>query len=415
MIDKIASDENLSAAIDKLCKRKSCRRWAREAMEHKEELIREVRELIVSGTYVCGKAYHQDRIEGGKRRSITYTKDVKDQIVRHAVSRKLSEVLIPKMHKGVSSSIEGRGSHYCMMQAIESVQKGGYIYYLQEDVKGFFGSVDKPTLLKTLQSESGCDDATIALVAEMTSLSEHGIAIGTVDCQLWSNVHLMPIDRQITERHGSDIAYLRYCDNITVLGNDVMLLHRIHQEIAQIARRLKLRMNPCLIGTVEHGIRVLSAVIYPTHVRIRKRVVESMKRSDNAASYFGFIKIGNTHNLVRKYMYNKFADILDIPEYITSFTGDKREMSSLVGKRIYIMDCRIEQGKFTDREGKHRDRAKIAFKFNEGDVREYICFSSSKPIMHYCRAFEADKAKYLPMEVVIERTDKQYKFKAYED
>lgn len=113
-------------------------------------------------------------------------------------------------------------------------------------------------------------------------------------------------------------------------------------------------------------------------------------------------------------MYKKFSDFVDIPEYITSFTGDKVELSQLTGKRIFIIDCVIEKSKFTKRDGELRDRAKVAFKYDLDSDKDYVFFSSSKPILYYCNEFIKDKSKYLPCEVTIDRINKQYKFRSYE-
>jgi len=173
---------------------------------------------------------------------------------------------------------------------------------------------------------------------------------------------------------------------------------------------LHLRSNPCLFGACKDGCRVLSAVIYPTHTRLRRRVKEAMRRSDNVCSYYGHCKYVDSKNLIREIMYKKFGDLLDIPEYITSFTGDKRELDSLVGKRLLVVDCLIEEGKFRNKHGEFRERAKVAFKMGD---REYIFFSSSQPILHYCRYFLRDKSKYLPVELTITKINKQFKFAEY--
>ena len=47
------------------------------------------------------------------------------------------------------------------------------------------------------------------------------------------------------------------------------------------------------------------------------------------------------------------------------------------------------------------------------DGREYIFFSSSQPILHYCRYFLKDKGKFLPVELTIVKENKQFKFAEY--
>lgn len=413
-IDIISSESNINRAIDKLCRGKTHRNEVRYILGHRDDVVPYISDLIKSGKYKSLHPLTMSRIENGKQRNITYTNMYPDALVRHAVTAVMFDVFLPKFIPDVYCNINRRGLKYGIERMKTHIAESGFRYYLKEDIHHYFETVDQDTLLRIIHEESGCDESTMGLIRGMLSLCKSGMAIGTYDCQLWANVYLMRLDRYILDKYGSSIRYGRYCDNMYILADDVNTLHKVHQDIKSFARSLKLSMNPCEFGCISQGLSCMGVVLYPSYARLSRRIKERMRRSSNIPSYFGWMKLVNSHNLIRRIMYKKFSDFIDIPEYITSFTGDKVELSQITGKRIFITDCIIEKSKFTKRDGELRDRAKVAFKYDLSSDKDYVFFSSSKPILHYCSAFIRDKPKYLPCEATIERINKQYKFRSYE-
>ena len=413
-IDIITSESNINRAIDKMCKGKGHRNEVRYILANRDMVAGKIRKMLLEGRYVCGTPRTMTRIENGKIRNITYTDMYPDALVRHCVTAVMFDILSPKFVKDVYCNIEGRGLSYGIKRMKNHISESKFRYYLKEDIHHYFESVDKEILLRIIREETLCDEDTIQVVNEMLKLCDSGMAIGTYDCQLWANVYLMRMDSYLNEKYGDKIRYGRYCDNLYILADSVQLLHKVHQSIKDFSRTLSLRLNPCEFGAVKDGLHCMGVVIFPTHVRLSRRIKERMRRSKNIPSYFGWAKQCDSHNLIRKIVYKKFADFVDIPEYVTSFTGDKVELSNLTGKRIIVTDCMIEKSKFQKRNGELRDRAKVAFKYEEGSERDFVFFSSSQPILHYCKVFERDKEKYLPCELKIEKINKQYKFTAYE-
>lgn len=413
-IDIITSEFNINRAIDKICKGKGHRKEVRYILSHRKDAIANIACLIQSGQYRCSQPLTMTRVENGKQRNITYTKMYPDALVRHAVTAVMFDVFLPKFTEDVYCNLEKRGLKYGIDRMKAHIKESRYKYYLKEDIHHYFESIDQEILLRIIAEESGCDEETLRIIREMLSLCKSGMAIGTYDCQLWANVYLMRLDRYLSDKYAGQIRYGRYCDNMYILADDIMLLHRIHQDIRSFVRSLRITLNPCEFGNVSQGLHCMGVVLYPTHSRLSRRIKERMRRSDNIPSYYGWLKMVDSHNLIRNVMYKKFSSFVDIPEYVTSFTGDKVELSQITGKKIYITDCLIEKSKFTKRNGDLRDRAKVAFKYDMDSDKEYVFFSSSRPILHYCGIFARDKPKYLPCEVVIERINKQYNFKAYD-
>lgn len=406
---KIVTKENIIAGIEKAIKGKKLKGYTKKLQENKDYYIEKVQQILLNNDYKCAKAIHSERYENGKLRKLTFTMDSLDIAVRFTITVFFNKILIPKMHKGVSANIQNRGTLYTINLAKKFIQQDKYQYFLCEDIHKYFENINVEILLKIIKQESQCNDSLLSVCKEMLSLCDKGISIGTYDCQLWANVYLMQFDNFITNRY-KNIGYIRYCDNIFIFSNNIKELHKVHKDITNYTKRLKLKLNPCQYGKADKGCRVLSAVIFPTHTRLRRRVKESMRRSNNIASYFGHCKYIDSKNLIRTMVYKKFEDIIDIPEYITTFTGDKRDLDTLVNKKLLVTDCIIEPSKFVGKQGQKKDRAKVSFILND---KNYIFFSSSQPILHYCKYFIQDKQKYLPIEVTIKKENKQYKFAKY--
>lgn len=409
-IEEVADVENVRAAVKKYCSGKTRYKDVCRIKENYDAVCEDVRRIILNGFYRCGKPTEFLRREGGKIRHITYSRDYPDALIRHCFTRKFKAILEPQMQVGISSTMKERGTSYAVKLAKQYIQQDRYTYYLCEDIHHYFASIDKEVLCGIIWQYSGADKTVMAVVRQMLSLCEEGISIGTYDSQLWANVYLMPLDDALSERF-PNVQYIRYCDNLYLFGNDVSELHRAHQFIKGFSRKLRLKMNPCEFGRCDKGVRILSAKIFPTHSRVRRRIREAMKRASVSAlpAYFGFLIEADCKHLIRKRMVRKFGELIDIPPYVAEFLSDKWRLDDLIGKSIVIWDCRIEEGQFCKRDGTKRDRVKVSFSFM-GEEKRYIFFSSSAPILHYCRAFEADKQKYLPIELKLEKNNRQYYF-----
>lgn len=137
----IINDDIINADLMKLNRYKNKKPEIAKSLKNKENIIARIKKLLETHSYVCGKVYTNSITEKGKTRHLTYTKCIIESIIRHIVFRVFSDILVPKMAKGVSSNIKGRGSTYCMLY--NSKRAKHYKYYLCEDIKSYFASVDK--------------------------------------------------------------------------------------------------------------------------------------------------------------------------------------------------------------------------------------------------------------------------------
>ena len=147
-----------------------------------------------------------------------------------------------------------------------------------------------------------------------------GIPIGNLTSQMFANIYLNELDQYC--KHELKIHYyIRYMDDIIILGDDKKRLVEIKTEIETFLReRLKLRLNDkTAVRPVGMGIEFVGFRVWASHVKLRKSTALKMKRrlkeikylyaeglvdldtvKGVLASYFGMMQHCNSYNLRRK-------------------------------------------------------------------------------------------------------------------
>jgi len=146
------------------------------------------------------------------------------------------------------------------------------------------------------------------------------IPIGNLTSQMFANIYLNELDQYC--KHELKIHYyIRYMDDIIILGDDKKRLVEIKTEIETFLReRLKLRLNDkTAVRPVGMGIEFVGFRVWASHVKLRKSTALKMKRrlkeikylyaeglvdldtvKGVLASYFGMMQHCNSYNLRRK-------------------------------------------------------------------------------------------------------------------
>ena len=204
----------------------------------------------------------------------------------------------------------GKGSHAAVQRArkfmrqVASGQGGGY--YLQLDIRNFFYSIPRGeawrllkarmvkvgvqehvqrvihALLRRSAVESGVryrsTPAQRALVPRHKQLANAapgcGLPIGNLPSQFIANVYLNPLD-QFVKHVLKARRYIRYVDDFVLFSHDRAELERWLVEIERfLADRLQLGLKDDIrLRPLTDGLDFLGYVIYPTHARVRRRVV----------------------------------------------------------------------------------------------------------------------------------------------
>jgi RNA-directed DNA polymerase len=103
-----------------------------------------------------------------------------------------------------------------------------------------------------------------------------GIPIGNLTSQFFANIYLHELDAfvkyELREKY-----YIRYVDDLVILGNDKKHLRDIKEQIRDFLQTLRLKLHPkkSNVFPVRVGTDFLGYRIYPNHSRIRK---ENVKR-----------------------------------------------------------------------------------------------------------------------------------------
>ena len=104
---------------------------------------------------------------------------------------------------------------------------------------------------------------------------QHGLPIGNLTSQFFSNVYLDVMDQYI-KRELKCRYYLRYVDDFVIIGEDTWFLNECFRRIREyIARELNITLHPRkkLINKVENGIDFVGFFVLPHRVFLRKQTI----------------------------------------------------------------------------------------------------------------------------------------------
>lgn len=237
--------------------------------------------------------------------------DFADRVVHHWLVPQLEAVYEPTFIHDSYANRKGKGTHAAVQRlqtfarGVSSGEGGGW--YLQLDIHNFFNSIHRPTLWHMLRrrlTQHGLNGqamrVTHALLrhpvthqgiihrstaAERRRVPAHkrlenappgrGLPIGNLSSQFFANVYLDALD-QFAKHILKAKRYLRYVDDFVLVHRDRATLERWLREIQHfLATTLGLRLKADIrLRPLSAGIDFLGYVVYPTHTRVRRRVLQ---------------------------------------------------------------------------------------------------------------------------------------------
>ena len=212
----------------------------------------------------------------------------KDRVVHHALVRVIAPLFEAKFISDSFACRAGKGTHAAKERVeafARSAQKQwGDYYVLKGDIKGYFYSINRRTLLDLVE-RTIADKEVLWLIR---SIVEHdgddqGIPLGALTSQLFANVYLDALDHHLKDGLGVKM-YARYMDDFVVVHRDKAYLKDLLSEIERfITCRLQLALNPKTeifksgAGAC-HAIDFCGYRIWPDHTKPRKRTVKCAKK-----------------------------------------------------------------------------------------------------------------------------------------
>lgn len=303
VFDEIFSMENMQYALEDASKG---RRYHEDALAYRLDSgakLGEIRNEIYGGSYTIDK-YHIFYVYEPKKRMIMSIA-FKHRIVQWAIYRIVNPLLISGYIEDSYGCIPGRGSLMAMQRLqgwMKSVNKTDeQWFYLKLDISKYFYRVSHRVLkrilakkikdkrlLRLLYSIIDCEHTPFGLprgkspdeVPLEERLFDVGMPIGNLMSQVFANLYLNELD-QYCKRDLQIHYYIRYMDDVVILGNSKEQLHEWKSMIKTfLADELELDLNDkTCIRPIACGVEFVGYRIWPWKVVLRKSTTLRIKRA----------------------------------------------------------------------------------------------------------------------------------------
>ena len=364
-------------------KRKRCRQ-GRYLLAHKEEVIQELTKQITDGSFKVSGYREKEIIEGGKLRRIQVL-SMKDRIAIHAIMAVVDKHLKKRFIRTTSASIEGRGMHDLMKYIRRDMQDDpeGTRYCYKFDISKFYESVKQDFVMYCVRRVFK-DKTLINLLDGFVRMMPEGISIGLRSSQGLGNLLLsVYLDHYLKDKYGVRHFY-RYCDDGVVLGNAKSELWKIrdvvHEQLEQIDLKVKANER---VFPVDEGIDFLGYVIYPDHVRLRKRIKQKFARKMHEvksrkrrrvliASFYGMAKHANCIMLFNKLTGKEMKSFKDLNVAYKPEDGKKRFAGAVVSIRELVnLPIVVKDFETGVKTSQGEDRCVVAIEVN-GEQKKFF-------------------------------------------
>lgn len=386
IIKEIVDYSNMAESFNQVLrgkKRKRCRQ-GKYLLAHREEVIQELTQQIADGSFKVSGYREREIMEGGKLRRIQVL-SMKDRIAVHAIMAVVDRHLKKRFVRTTSASIEGRGMHDLMKYIRRDLQEDpeGTQYCYKFDISKFYENVKQDFVMYCVRRVFK-DKTLINLLDGFVRMMPDGISIGLRSSQGLGNLLLsVYLDHYLKDRYGVRHFY-RYCDDGVVLGNAKSELWEIrdavHEQLEQIDLKVKANER---VFPVDEGIDFLGYVIYPDHVRLRKRIkkkfarkmheVKSRKRRRVLiASFYGMAKHANCIMLFNKLTGKEMKSFKDLNVAYKPEDGKKRFAGAVVSIRELVnLPIVVKDFETGVKTSQGEDRCVVAIEVN-GEQKKFF-------------------------------------------
>jgi retron-type reverse transcriptase len=245
-----------------------------------------------------------------KKREI-FAADFRDRVVHHVLAGHLTPRWERRFIHASYACRVGKGTH-AGVERLRSFTRQATVngtreaWYLQLDIRGFFGSIDRELLfdrlarierdpavlwlLRTIVFDDPTEGCRLRRVTreELLRLPAHktlfkaqsgrGLPIGNLTSQLFANVFLDALDQHVKHDLGARW-YVRYCDDLVLLSASRAELLASERSISTFLEdELGLSLNERRrLRPVSDGIDFLGYVVRPEYLLVRRRVAGALK------------------------------------------------------------------------------------------------------------------------------------------
>lgn len=276
LYQKMCDKDLIRIAIIKSSEHKRHRHDVQKVISKMEKYVDKTYDLLITESFRPTPPKNRERYDSAcqKTRVISVVPYWPDGVVHQLMVLVLKDVLTRGMYSWTCAAIPDRGGSRAeryIQRAVKNDAKGTK-YILKMDVRKFYPSIDHANLLKALGRRVK-DRKFLRLVSDILDTSDAGLPIGFYICQWLANFYLQPLDHYIRTLDGCDY-YVRYMDDLVVMGRNKKKLHRIRKAVDAFLRDqllLELKDNWQVFPLKARPLDFVGVKQYRKYRTIRKR------------------------------------------------------------------------------------------------------------------------------------------------
>ena len=317
--EKLVSIENIKAAYDNARKGKMYRPDVIRVCKDPMPYLLSVQKMLVEGTFQSSEYRMFTIIEKGKTREVADLPFYPDRIVHWAVMLVIHDMIMKNLIPQTYAALPGRGSHLAvttLKRYLKDEKRARF--YLKIDIKKYFPSIIQDILMQKLRRKIKDEKFLDVIERIVYQYPFSGLPIGNYTSQYFANFYLSELDHFMKEKYHCQY-YMRYMDDIIILGESKTWLRRALKKIEKIIEPwgLTVKSNWC-IRPISEGIDFVGYVTFPRYCLLRKRTKKRMKKATlriieslsngtepdahiegTIASYYGCLKWCDGYNLYK--------------------------------------------------------------------------------------------------------------------
>ncbi|WP_418981734.1 reverse transcriptase domain-containing protein [Alistipes sp.] len=350
IIEEVVATDNMKASFRSVLRGKDrkCSRVGRYLLAHEDEVIAELQRRIADGSYRVSGYREMNIVEAGKLRKIQVI-PLKDRIAVNAIMRVVDEHLHRRFIRTSSASIRNRGMHDLMEYIRRDLaqDREGTRYCYTFDIRKFYESVDQQVAVAAVRRVFK-DEKLIAMLEGFVHMMPQGLSMGLRSSQGLANLILsIHLDHELKDRLGLKY-YYRYCDDGRVLAGTKAELWKVRDAVHRCVEAIGLEVKSNeRITPIEEGIDFLGYVIYPDHVRLRKRnkqnfarkmasIQSKRRKRELTASFYGMTKHADCRRLFNQLTGINMKNFKDLGVAYTPADGKKRFKGTVISIRELV-------------------------------------------------------------------------------
>lgn len=284
LVEQIADQNNLMMAFCKAAKGKFGNPDVENYRLHLADNLTLLHDQILTGRVDVGK-YHYFKIYDPKERMICAAA-FDERVLHHALMNVCHPVFERNLiHDTYATRIE-KGTYKALEQAFRNLPR--YQYVAKLDVRKYFDHI-RHDVLKQKLSRLFRDSTLLAIFGRIidsydSPLCEDnsddsertGLPIGNLTSQYFANHYLSATDHFVKERLNVP-CYVRYMDDMLLMGNDKQLLKEQVQAIQQHIESIGLSLKPVVLNKATLGVSFLGYKLYPHLIMLDSRSKKRLK------------------------------------------------------------------------------------------------------------------------------------------